>query len=136
MTITNVGTKISRLADITNSLAPIPPGAAADVTGVAIDLLDYEGDIVFLVSATALGASKTITVTVEESDASGSGFAAISTAGGGALSVTSAANTALYTTLQRDCDNLKRYVRVVTAITAGSSGHAAVYGFGTKKYGA
>ena len=110
MTITNVGTKISRLADITNSLAPIPPGAAADVTGVAIDLLDYEGDIVFLVSATALGASKTITVTVEESDASGSGFAAISTAGGGALSVTSAANTALYTTLQRDCDNLKRVI--------------------------
>lgn len=136
MTLTNLGTKISRLADITNSLAPIPPGAAADVTGVAIDLLDYEGDVVFLVSATALGAGKSITVSVEESDASGSGFAAISTAGGGALSVTGTANTALYTTLQRNCDNLKRYVRVVTAVTASSSGHAAVYGFGSKKYGA
>jgi len=136
MAITNLGTRISRLADITNSLAPIPPGAAADVNGIAIDLLDYEGDIVFLVSATALGASKTITVSVEESDASGSGFAAISTAGGGALSVVGTANTALYTTLQRNSDNLKRYVRVVTAVSGGSSGHAAVYGFGSKKYGA
>jgi hypothetical protein len=52
------------------------------------------------------------------------------------LSVTGTANTALYTTLQRNSDNLKRYVRVVTSVTASSSGHAAVYAFGSKKVGA
>ena len=63
MAITNLGTKISRLG--TATVAPLAPAGqpnATTVNGEKIDLLDYEGDIVFQIVSTATGdATKTCT---------------------------------------------------------------------------
>ena len=139
MAITNLGTRVSRFG--TATIAPLAPAGqpnASTVDGQQIDLLDYEGDIVFQIVSTATGAAdKTCTFSLVESDTTTDGdFAAISTAGGGALTVTHA-NAAINVIFQRNCDNLKRYVRL-RLVTVGSSlaGHYAATGFGSKKYGA
>jgi len=139
MAITNLGTRVSRFG--TATIAPLAPANqpnATTVNGEKIDLLDYEGDIVFQIVSTATGdAAKTCTFSLLESDTTTDGdFAAISTAGGGPLTVTHG-ETAINVIFQRNCDNLKRYVRL-RLVTVGSSlaGHYAATGFGSKKYGA
>ena len=139
MAITNLGTKISRLG--TATVAPLAPANQPDATtvnGEKIDLLDYEGDIVFQIVSTATGnAQKTCTFSLLESSTETDGdFGAISAAGGGPLTVTHD-NAGINVVFQRNCDHLKRYVRL-RLVTVGSSltGHYAATGFGSKKYGA
>jgi len=82
----NLGSKTYLLAVRPNSLAD-----TGTETGSAIDLNDYEGDIAFVLDASAGGAGVTYAVKLTESDTSGGSYTDVS---GGAFTTTEA-NTAL-----------------------------------------
>lgn len=112
------------------------PTAARTSTGNAtgVDLQQYDGDVVLLLDSAAAGAgtNPTLDVTVEHSDALGSGYSAVT---GAAFSqVTS---TASQQKLVISKDDAKRYVRVVYTIggTNSPSFTFSVTGVGVKKYG-
>ena len=102
------------------------------VTGAAVDLLDYEGDIEAILDAEAGGASITYAVKFTESDTSGGSYTDVT---GGAFTTTTA-NTALVEGLTINTDEIKRYVKVVVTVAGGTgAGAVSVTALGMKKYG-
>jgi hypothetical protein len=133
MTINVLGTRISLLTNTAGTATvAIAPQANSNtvIEGNALDLTDFEGDIVFIVSSTAAGSSNTVTFTVQDS-ADGTTFAGLSTA----VTAVSAANTALYSRVVVNSNNIRRYVRITAVTSAGNTGHCAAVAFGSKKYG-
>jgi hypothetical protein len=101
-------------------------------TGAAtsVDLLGYDGDVVFVMHATAAGSAAGFSVRLEESDESGANFTAIT--GGGFTDIANAAYLGTVTIVK---DNVKRYVRVnIHAETGTASSIISVTGVGVKKY--
>lgn len=133
MTITVLGTRTSLLTNTagTATVAIAPQGNSnTAIEGGALDLIDFEGDIVFIVASSSAGTNNTVTFTVQDS-ADGSTFAGLTPA----LTAVSAAATALYTRLVVNSNNIRRYVRITAVTSAGSTGHCAAVAFGSKKYG-
>lgn len=109
--------------------------AARTATGSAsgVDLQAYDGDVVLLLdSAAGGGTNPTLDVTVEHSDASGSGYTALSGA-----AFTQVTGTASQQKLVISSDEAKRYVRVTYTIggTNTPTFTFSVNGVGVKKYG-
>lgn len=104
----------------------------ATVTGSAVDLQDYEGDIAAVLDAEAGGASVTYAVKFTESDTSGGTYTDVSD---GAFTTT-AANTASVETISINTDEIKRYVKVVVTVAGGTgAGAVSVTALGIKKHG-
>jgi len=121
----NLGSKSYQLA--------VRPCALSATTGVgsAIDLNDYEGDIVFSLDASAGGASVTYAVKITESDTSGGTYTDVS--GGGFT--TSAANTAVQEKIYVNSNDLKRYVKASVTVAGGTgTGFVSVVALAAKKY--
>lgn len=107
-----------------------PATVTATGAGSGVDLMGYDGDVVFVMQATAAGASAGFDVRLEHSDASGSGYEAIT---GGAFE--SIANAAYLDSVAISKDDVKRYVRVnIHTETGTASSIISVTGFGAKKY--
>lgn len=108
-----------------------PATVTAVGAGSAIDLMGYDGDVVFVMQATAAGASAGFDVRLEHSDTTTAGdFTAIT---GGAF--TSIANAAYLGSVAISKDDVKRYVRVnIHTETGTASSIISVTGFGAKKY--
>lgn len=133
MTINVLGTRTSLLTNTagTATVAIAPQGNSnTAIEGGALDLTDFEGDIVFIVASSSAGSGNTVTFTVQDS-ADGTTFAGLTPA----LTAVSAAATALYTRLVINSNNIRRYVRITAVTSAGSTGHCAAVAFGSKKYG-
>jgi hypothetical protein len=108
-----------------------PATVTATGAGSAIDLLGYDGDVVFVMQATATGAGHSFKVRLEHSDTTTAGdFAAIT--GGSFDDIT---NAAYLDSVAISKDDVKRYVRVnVYEETGTASSVISVTGFGAKKY--
>jgi hypothetical protein len=107
-----------------------PATVTAVGTGTGVDLMGYDGDVVFVMQATAAGASAGFAVRLEHSDASGSGYEAIT---GGAFA--DIGNAAYLGSVAISKDDVKRYVRVnIHTETGTASSVISVTGFGVKKY--
>lgn len=117
-------------------LLSLHPTAARTSTssGTGVDLQQYDGDVVLILDSAAAGAgtNPTLDVTVEHSDASGSGYTAITGA-----AFTQVTNAASQQKLVISRDDAKRYVRVTYTIggTNSPSFTFSVTGVGVKKYG-
>ena len=115
-------------------VANLHPTAAQTATGTAtgVDLQSYDGDLVLILDSTAgSGNTPTLDVTIEHSDALGSGYTALT---GAAFTrvTTSASNQKLVISK----DEAKRYVRVAYTISGSSPSFTfSVNGVGVKKYG-
>ena len=121
----NLGSKSYQLA--------VRPNALSATTGVgsAIDLNDYEGDIVFSLDASAGGASVTYAVKITESDTSGGSYTDVS--GGGFT--TSAANTAVQEKIYVNSNDMKRYIKASVTVAGGTgTGYVSVVALAAKKY--
>ena len=108
-----------------------PATVTAAGAGSAIDLLGYDGDVVFVMQATAAGASAGFAVRLEHSDTTTAGdFTAIT---GGEF--TAIANAAYLGSVTISKDDVKRYVRVnIHTETGTASSIISVTGLGLKKY--
>jgi hypothetical protein len=107
------------LANNLNVVASILPVAhASTVTGSAVDMQGFASGM-FLIPTGAINSSGAFTVTFEESDASGSGYAAIPASHliGTALPTSLAADTVY----EQGFRSFKRYVRAVGTKTGGTS---------------
>ena len=109
-------------------------GAARTATGQssAVDLRDYDGEVLWILDSTAgTGSSPTMDVTIEDSaDGSGS-WAAISGA-----AFTQVTGSASQQKLGINKDSCKRYVRIKFTLGGSTpSFHFAVNGLALKKYG-
>lgn len=108
--------------------------AARTATGSAtgIDMQQYDGDFVLILdSAAGTGTTPTLAVTVESSDALGSGYAAITGA-----AFTTVTTTASQQKLVISKDEAKRYIRVTYTIGGSTPSFTfSVNGVGVKKYG-
>lgn len=104
--------------------------ATGSATGV--DMQQYDGDFVLILdSAAGTGTTPTLAVTVEHSDALGSGYTAISGA-----AFTAVATTASAQKLVISKDEAKRYVRVTYTLGGTNPSFTfSVNGVGVKKYG-
>jgi len=125
MTIQNLGTK----TEVLNVL----PSDVVTATGVgsAIDLLDYEGDIVSL-DAEAGGSGVTYAVKLTECDTSGGTYTDVS--GGGFT--TSGANAAATEKISVNTDSIQRFIKASVTVAGGTgAGAISVVAFGSKKYG-
>jgi len=128
MTIHNLGTKTTLLS-VHKTAVVASTGAGTPAT---TDLLDYEGDIAFMIDAAAGGGSVIIAAKIQTSATTTSGDFADAT--GGAFT-TSAANTAIQEKITLNSDDLSRYVRVMFTVTGGTgAGSASVVALGSKKY--
>lgn len=128
---------------ITRSLNAQAAAAAGAVNGTGVDISALEGPIFVHINAPVASASDTITFTVEHSEASGSGYAAVDAAvlvspsTGDAATFTQVTDAvAVDQTLMLIRDRLKRYVRVVATVAgaAGVSVTFAAFIIGQKKY--
>ena len=100
-----------------------------DQTGV--DLAGYEGDVQIILSGTAAGSATDLTFRIEESDASGGTYTAVT---GGTF--TDIGNAAYKEVITLNSNDIKRYVRLsCTAKTGSPSSAVTCFGFGLKKYG-
>lgn len=107
-----------------------PATVTATGAGTGVDLMGYDGDVVFVMQATAAGADASFAVRLEHSDASGSGYEAIT---GGAFD--NIGNAAYIDSVAISKDDVKRYVRVnIHTETGTASSIISVTGFGVKKY--
>lgn len=108
-----------------------PATVTATGAGSAIDLLGYDGDVVFVMQATAAGASAGFSVRLEHSDTTTAGdFSAITGA-----AFDDIANAAYLDSVAISKDDVKRYVRVnIHTETGTASSIISVTGFGVKKY--
>ena len=103
--------------------------ATGDQTGV--DLAGYEGDVQIILSGTAAGSATDLTFRIEESDASGGTYTAVT---GGTF--TDIGNAAYKEVITLNSNDLKRYIRLsCTAETGTASSAVTCFGFGLKKYG-
>lgn len=106
--------------------------ATVTATGAAtsVDLLGYDGDVVFVMQATAAGGGAAFKVRLEESDESAANFTAIT---GGAFE--DIGNAAYFDSVAISKDDVKRYVRVnIYEETGSASSIISVTGVGVKKY--
>ena len=115
-------------------LLSLHPTAARTATGsgTGLDLQQYDGDVVLVLdSAAGTGTTPTLAVTVEHSDALGSGYTAITGA-----AFTQVTTTASQQKLVINHDEAKRYVRVTYTIGGSTPSFTfSVNGVGVKKYG-
>jgi hypothetical protein len=106
--------------------------ATVTATGAAssVDLMGYDGDVVFVMQATAAGSAAGFKVRLEHSDESASGFEAIT---GGAFE--DIGNAAYLDSVAISKDDVKRYVRVnIHEEVGAASSIISVTGLGVKKY--
>jgi hypothetical protein len=103
------------VASVVAQLA-LPAARTSTLTGTGVDCLDYEGvGVVTLHSAKGTGnADNTLIVTLEESDASGSGYAAIS--GATFSTVLGTGGVDVLEDLPIDFKIRKRYIRAIGTI--------------------
>lgn len=112
---------------------------AANLTGTAVDLKDYDGDVVLILDVAAAGTS-TCTVTVQDS-ADNSTFANLSAEfvrdgvaqAAGTVAFAQVSTAASKQSIVFNKDGCRRYVRVVSA-EAGTHVYS-VNGLALKKYG-
>jgi hypothetical protein len=107
-----------------------PATVTATGVGTGVDLMGYDGDVVFVMQATAAGSAAGFSVRLEHSDASGSGYEAITGAAFADIE-----NAAYLGSVTISKDDVKRYVRVnIHTETGSASSIISVTGFGVKKY--
>lgn len=116
--------------DFVNLHATAARTATGSATGV--DLQQYDGDLVLVLDCAAgTGSSPTLDVTIEHSDALGSGYTAISGA-----AFTRVTTSAAQQRLVISKDEARRYVRVTYTIGGSTPSFTfSVNGVGAKKYG-
>ncbi len=125
MTIHNLGSKTTILGFIPNDVV------TATKTGSAIDLTNYEGDMVVLLDAEAGGSGVTYAVKLTASDTSGGTYTDVT---GGAFTTTTA-NTLLLEKIFVNVTDIKRFVKVVvTAAGTTPLGAVSVIGLASNKY--
>ncbi len=125
MTIHNLGSKTTILGFIPNDVVTVTK------TGSAIDLTNYEGDMVVLLDAEAGGAGVTYAVKLTASDTSGGTYTDVT---GGAFTTTTA-NTLLLEKIFVNVTDIKRFVKVVvTAAGTTPLGAVSVIGLASNKY--
>ena len=113
-----------------NFSAYAPATVTATGAATSVDLLGYDGDVVFVMQATAAGAGGAFKVRLEESDESAANFTAIT--GGGFDDI---GNAAYFDSVAIPKDDVKRYVRVnIYEETGTASSIVSVTGFGVEKY--
>jgi hypothetical protein len=114
-------------------LASCHPTAARSATGVgsAVDVLDYDGDLLFVLdSAAGTGTTPTLDVTITASDTSGGTYTAISGA-----AFTQVTGTASQQKLAISKDDVKRYLKVAYTISGTTPSFTfSVNAVGSKKY--
>jgi hypothetical protein len=102
----------SRFDDVINNTVralAIPPAVyTADTTGTVCDMLAADGLVTAIIAYGVINDATTGTITFEESDASGSGFAAIT--GATVITVSGTADNTMPTTVS--FERTKRYLRV------------------------
>lgn len=99
------------------SLLPSVAGRSTTATGTGVDVSACKGSMAFILDSAAASAGDTLDVTIEHSDASGSGYSAVT--GGAFTQVTSGA--ASQQKLALNADALKKYVRAVGTIAGNGS---------------
>lgn len=103
----------------------------ADTTSSAVDLVDYEGDMEFILCAEAGGSGVTYAVKVTEADTSGGSYTDVTD---GAFTTTTA-NTKLTEKISLNTNEMKRFIKVEIDITGSGGGAVCVLALGSKKYG-
>lgn len=99
------------------SLIPAAAGRATTTTGTGVDISACRGSIAICLNSAAASAGDTLDVTIEESDALGSGYTAVT--GAAFTQVTSAA--ASQQVMALNADSLKKYIRAVGTIAGNGS---------------
>ena len=116
--------------DITAAVASASVTATA--TSSAIDLKEFDGDVLLVLNCAAgTGSSPTLDIKVQDSDESGGTYGDLSGA-----TFTQVTDAASVQTLEVNKDECKRFIKVVQ--TVGGSSPVFVYGIslvGAKKYG-
>ncbi len=116
--------------DITAAVASASVTATA--TSGAIDLKEFDGDVLLVLNCAAgTGSSPTLDIKVQDSDESGGTYGDLSGA-----TFTQVTDAASVQTLEVNKDECKRFIKVVQ--TVGGSSPVFVYGIslvGAKKYG-
>lgn len=113
------------------TFAAFAPATVTAVTAAtSVDLLGYDGDVVFVMHATAAGEGYALKVRLEHSDESAANFTAIT--GGEFADI---GNAAYLNKVTISKDDVKRYVRVnIYEETGTASSIVSVVGVGVKKY--
>ena len=116
--------------DITAAVASASVTATA--TSGAIDLKEFDGDVLLVLNCAAgTGSSPTLDIKVQDSDETGGTYADLSGA-----TFTQVTDSASVQTLEVNKDECKRFIKIVQ--TVGGSSPVFVYGIslvGAKKYG-
>ena len=116
--------------DITAAVASASVTATA--TSSAIDLKEFDGDVLLVLNCAAgTGSSPTLDIKVQDSDTSGGTYGDLSGA-----TFTQVTTSASAQTLEVNKDECKRFIKIVQ--TVGGSSPVFVYGIslvGAKKYG-
>ncbi|MFZ9959280.1 MAG: hypothetical protein ACO3GP_02715 [Candidatus Limnocylindrus sp.] len=111
-----------------------------DLSGTAVDLNDYEGDIVVILDV-ASGGTSTLDVKIQSADTSGGSYSDVTTAfyrGGSEVASAAVAFTQVSTSASKQYlvfpkGAAKRYIKAVS--TTSSSSHTySINAVGTKKY--
>ena len=114
------------------SAAVASASVSATATSSAIDLKDFDGDVLLVLNCAAgTGSSPTLDVKVQDSDETGGTYGDLSGA-----TFTQVTTSASLQTLEVNKDECKRFIKVVQ--TVGGSSPVFVYGIsliGAKKYG-
>ncbi len=114
------------------SAAVASASVSATATSSAIDLKDFDGDVLLVLNCAAgTGSSPTLDVKVQDSDETGGTYGDLSGA-----AFTQVTTSASLQTLEVNKDECKRFIKVVQ--TVGGSSPVFVYGIsliGAKKYG-
>ena len=116
--------------DITAAVASASVTATA--TSSAIDLKEFDGDVLLVLNCAAgTGSSPTLDIKVQDSDETGGTYGDLSGA-----TFTQVTDSASVQTLEVNKDECKRFIKIVQ--TVGGSSPVFVYGIslvGAKKYG-
>ncbi len=114
------------------SAAVASASVSATATSSAIDLKDFDGDVLLVLNCAAgTGSSPTLDVKVQDSDETGGTYGDLSGA-----AFTQVTTSASLQTLEVNKDECKRFIKLVQ--TVGGSSPVFVYGIsliGAKKYG-
>lgn len=124
MTIHNLGSKTTILGFIPNDVV------TATKLGSAIDLTNYEGDMVVLLDAEAGGSGVTYAVKLTASDTTGGTYTDVT---GGAFTTTTA-NTLLLEKIFVNVTDIKRFVKVSVTVVGTGAGAVSVIGLASNKY--
>ena len=116
--------------DVTAAVASA--SATATATSSAIDLKEFDGDVILVLNCAAgTGSSPTLDIKVQDSDETGGTYGDLSGA-----AFTQVTTSASLQTLEVNKDECKRFIKIVQ--TVGGSSPVFVYGISliaTKKYG-